>query len=90
MDSRPNYRRFLGVLTLFVGAMGALIWSSSLYLTLVGWDTLGITSFFLVIYFENRKALGSGLITALTNRVGDGVFIILLGVSLGHAGGFSH
>jgi len=44
----------------------------------------------LVIYFKNRKSLGSGLITALTNRVGDAVFLVLLGVSLGLAGGLRH
>lgn len=38
---------------------------------LVGWDGLGVTSFLLVIYFKNRKSLGSGALTAVTNRVGD-------------------
>ena len=49
-----------------------------------------MTSFLLVIYFKNRKALGSGLLTALTNRAGDAVYLILLGVRLGHLGGFRY
>jgi len=70
--------------------MVILIFASRLYLSLVGWDGLGVTSFLLVIYFKNRKSLGRGIITALTNRGGDAVFLILLGVRLGHAGGWRH
>ena len=44
----------------------------------------------LVIYFKNRKSLSSGILTALSNRTGDAVFLILLGGRLGHGGGLSH
>lgn len=59
--------------------MVTLIMISNLYLALIGWDGLGVTSFLLVIYYKNRKRLSSGLITALSNRLGDGFFICLLG-----------
>lgn len=89
MDGEPYYRRFLGVVTAFVRSMVLLIFMSSLYGSLIGWDGLGITSFILVIYYKNRKSLGSRLITALTNRVGDAFLLVLLGLSL-YPRGASH
>ena len=61
--------------------MVVLIFISTLFGALVGWDGLGITSFLLVIYFKNRKSLGRGMITALTNRLGDAFLLVLLGIS---------
>jgi len=68
----------------------SLITFSTMFCTLIGWDLLGVTSFFLVIYYKNRKSLGSGMLTALSNRVGDALFLIILGLRLSHAGGLSH
>ena len=87
MDGEPHYRRFLRVVIAFVRSMVLLIFMSTLYGTLIGWDGLGITSFLLVIYYKNRKSLGRSLITALTNRVGDAFLLILLGLSLYTVGG---
>lgn len=81
IDADPFFRRFLAVLLAFVGSMVVLIFISTLFGALVGWDGLGITSFLLVIYFKNRKSLGRGMITALTNRLGDAFLLVLLGIS---------
>lgn len=45
-------------------------------LLVLGWDGLGVRSYFLVVYYENNKRMGGGLITVIRNRVGD-VFIVL-------------
>jgi len=87
MDGEPYYRRFLSVVVAFVRSIVLLIFMSTLYGTLIGWDGLGITSFLLVIYYKNRKSLGRSLITALTNRVGDAFLLVLLGLSLYPRGG---
>jgi len=55
-------------------------------LILLGWDGLGITSFLLVIFYKNRKRLGSGLLTVILNRRGDCFFLLLLAFRLGNGG----
>ena len=79
MDHEPSYNRFISLLFFFILSMILLILFSNLFMTLIGWDGLGITSFLLVIYYKNRKSLGSGMITGLTNRLGDCLLICALG-----------
>lgn len=82
IDSEIYYRRFLRLVISFVSSIILLIFFSSLFGALIGWDGLGVTSFLLVIYFKNRKSLGRGIITALTNRLGDGFLLVLLSLRL--------
>uniref|UniRef100_A0A1X9ZNS3 NADH-ubiquinone oxidoreductase chain 5 n=1 Tax=Decemunciger sp. AB-2017 TaxID=1980157 RepID=A0A1X9ZNS3_9ANNE len=72
--------RFNILVLLFVASMNMLIFFPSFFTLLMGWDGLGLTSFLLVIYYQNPKSLGAGMITALTNRMGDAM--LLLGVAL--------
>lgn len=69
--------RFGGLFFFFVVSMMCLIYSPNLVSILLGWDGLGLISFLLVIYYQTSYSMGAGLITALTNRVGD-VFLLLL------------
>jgi len=81
MDGEPSFRRFLSVVIAFLGSMVTLIFINTLFGALIGWDGLGITSFLLVIYFKNRKSLSRGMVTALTNRLGDAFLLVLLGLA---------
>lgn len=67
--------RFMLVLVFFVMSIIFLVFRVSLFSVIVGWDGLGVVSFCLVIYYSDRVALVSGLLTIYTNRVGD-IFII--------------
>jgi len=69
-------KRFVYLVLAFVLSMNFLIFIPNLITLLIGWDGLGLVSFLLVIYYQNPKSLAAGMITALTNRVGD-VFLLL-------------
>lgn len=80
IDIEENYSRFISLVILFVLSIIILIFFGSLLGSFIGWDGLGLTSFLLVIYYKNRKSLGSGIITALTNRLGDGFLLVVIGL----------
>nr|YP_010954495.1 NADH dehydrogenase subunit 5 [Exothotettix guangxiensis]WMV02051.1 NADH dehydrogenase subunit 5 [Exothotettix guangxiensis] len=74
-----NFNRFIILVSLFVLSMMFLIISPNLISILLGWDGLGLVSYCLVIYYQNVKSVNAGLLTALSNRVGD--VLILLSIS---------
>uniref|UniRef100_UPI0030024F81 NADH dehydrogenase subunit 5 n=1 Tax=Sannella crucifera TaxID=3019673 RepID=UPI0030024F81 len=63
--------RFLFLVILFVISMILMIISPNLLSILLGWDGLGMISYCLVIYYNSTKSYLSGMITCLTNRLGD-------------------
>nr|URW97674.1 NADH dehydrogenase subunit 5 [Vignadula atrata] len=71
MNDELFFSRFIKLILGFVGSMYLLIFIPNLVILLIGWDGLGLTSFLLVCYYQNNKALSSGMITTLTNRLGD-------------------
>nr|YP_009441923.1 NADH dehydrogenase subunit 5 [Dryocoetes autographus]AOY40131.1 NADH dehydrogenase subunit 5 [Dryocoetes autographus] len=72
-------KRFIFLMIMFVFSMMMLIMSMNLVSILVGWDGLGLVSYALVIYYQNVKSFNAGMLTALSNRVGDAA--ILVGIS---------
>lgn len=56
---------------MFVFSIIILIISPNLIRILLGWDGLGLVSYCLVIYFQNVKSYNAGILTALSNRIGD-------------------
>ena len=70
------YTRFHFLLLSFVASIVLLIISPNLISILLGWDGLGISSYLLVIYYRRRKSYNAGIITVISNRVGDALIII--------------
>nr|YP_010954713.1 NADH dehydrogenase subunit 5 [Dorcus linwenhsini]WMW30098.1 NADH dehydrogenase subunit 5 [Dorcus linwenhsini] len=68
--------RFILLVVMFVASMLLLIFSPNLISILLGWDGLGLVSYCLVIYYQNVKSYNAGMITALTNRLGDVAFLM--------------
>nr|UGK73250.1 NADH dehydrogenase subunit 5 [Atkinsoniella heiyuana] len=63
--------RFLFLVILFILSMMLMILSPNLISIMLGWDGLGLVSYCLVIYYSSVKSYLAGLITCLTNRLGD-------------------
>nr|ABS28769.1 NADH dehydrogenase subunit 5 [Polistes sp. MD1] len=71
MESDLNIKRFFILLMMFILSMIFLIICPNLMGLLLGWDGLGLSSYLLVIYYQNWKSYNSGMVTILLNRIGD-------------------
>nr|YP_009946901.1 NADH dehydrogenase subunit 5 [Petalocephala chlorophana]QOH91206.1 NADH dehydrogenase subunit 5 [Petalocephala chlorophana] len=72
MKSNKNEeKRFICLINLFILSMMLMIISPNMISIMLGWDGLGLTSYCLVIFFSSKKSYNSGMITCLTNRIGD-------------------
>nr|ATL15430.1 NADH dehydrogenase subunit 5 [Callosobruchus analis] len=79
MAEEKNLERFILLVVMFVLSMMLLIISPNLISILLGWDGLGLVSYCLVIYYQNLKSYNAGMLTALSNRIGD--VMILMGIA---------
>nr|UQJ73493.1 NADH dehydrogenase subunit 5 [Diamesa sp. 11XL] len=78
MAQDSNINRFILLVLLFVFSMMMLIISPNLISILLGWDGLGLVSYCLVIYFQNVKSYNAGMLTALSNRIGDVALLLAI------------
>lgn len=75
-----DYTRFMLLLVSFVFSMVLLIISPNLIRILLGWDGLGLTSYALVIYYQNESSCSAGILTVLSNRIGDVCILMSIGL----------
>lgn len=73
-----NINRFIILVLIFVLSIILLIISPNLIRILLGWDGLGLVSYCLVIYFQNIKSYNAGILTALSNRIGDVALLLAI------------
>nr|UDN38676.1 NADH dehydrogenase subunit 5 [Bombyx mandarina] len=78
MNSELNLNRFIILVLMFVFSMVLLIISPNLISILLGWDGLGLISYCLVIYYQNLKSYNAGMLTALSNRIGDVMILMVI------------
>lgn len=77
--SYSKFTLFFSVIKIrFVLSMILLIFRNNLILLFIGWDGLGITSYFLVVFYQNWKSQNAGIITILSNRLGDSFLMCVL------------
>nr|YP_009989188.1 NADH dehydrogenase subunit 5 [Oedaleus manjius]QNM40765.1 NADH dehydrogenase subunit 5 [Oedaleus manjius] len=78
MNNEKNINRFILIVLMFIFSMVLLIISPNLISILLGWDGLGLVSYCLVIYYQNVKSYNAGMLTALSNRIGDVSILIAI------------
>ena len=83
----PRYSSYAAFVSLFTAAMLLVVFADDLFVLLVGWEVMGICSYFLIGHHWEQEGSRAGAVKALvTTRLGDVGF--LFGIfALGHAFG---
>ncbi len=72
MHGERDFRKFFLYLNLFVFSMLTLVLADNLLMTFVGWEGVGVCSYWLVsYYFDRDSAATAGKKAFIYNRVGD-------------------
>ncbi|MDK1472950.1 NADH-quinone oxidoreductase subunit L [Streptomyces sp. 549] len=73
----PRYASYAALVSLFTAAMLLVVYSDDLIVLLVGWEVMGICSYFLVgHYWETAAARAASLKAFLVTKLGDVPFLI--------------
>jgi len=65
--------QFFMLVFIFVVSVKFLNFSPNVFSILLSWDGLGLVSCCLVIYCQNVRSFGVGVLTVLSNRIGEGL-----------------
>lgn len=85
----PRYPSYAALISLFTSAMLLVVYSGDLMVLLVGWEVMGICSYFLVgHYWETEAARSASLKAFLVTKLGDVPFLIGLFALATDAGSF--
>src|SRR5690554_2945146 len=87
METDPDRRRFFAYLNLFVAAMLLLVLADSFLLLFVGWEGVGLASYLLIGFWNQRSEYATAANKAfVVNRIGDVGLIIAMGLMFAHFG----
>jgi NADH-ubiquinone oxidoreductase chain 5 len=78
--------RFIYLVYFFVLSIVFIILSPNMIRILLGWDGLGLVSYCLVIYYQNTKSANAGILTVLSNRIGDVAILLCISWILNFGG----
>ncbi|MFJ9632062.1 NADH-quinone oxidoreductase subunit L [Streptomyces sp. NPDC101175] len=85
----PRYPSYAALVSLFTSAMLLVVYSGDLIVLLVGWEVMGICSYFLVgHYWETSEARAASMKAFLVTKLGDVPFLIGLFALATDAGSF--
>ncbi|GAA1881699.1 NADH-quinone oxidoreductase subunit L [Streptantibioticus ferralitis] len=85
----PRYPSYAALVSLFTAAMLLVVYSGDLMVLLVGWEVMGICSYFLVgHYWETPQARSASIKAFLVTKLGDVPFLIGIFALAADAGTF--
>lgn len=85
----PRYSSYAALVSLFTAAMFLVVYSGDLMVLLVGWEIMGICSYFLVgHYWDTEVARAASLKAFLVTKLGDVPFLIGIFALANEAGTF--
>ncbi|MFJ2342089.1 NADH-quinone oxidoreductase subunit 5 family protein [Streptomyces antimycoticus] len=85
----PRYPSYAALVSLFTAAMLLVVYADDLIVLLIGWEIMGICSYFLVgHYWETAAARSASLKAFLVTKLGDVPFLIGIFALAGDTGTF--
>ena len=79
MHDDPDFPRYFTYLNLFVFFMLVLVAANNFLLMFVGWEGVGLCSYFLIgFWYEKKSASDAGKKAFIVNRIGDFGFLVAI------------
>ena len=79
MHEDPGFPRYFAYLNLFVFFMLLLVSANNFLLLFVGWEGVGLCSYFLIgFWYEKKSAADAGKKAFIVNRIGDFGFLLAI------------
>ncbi len=87
MDGEDEERRYFAYMSLFLFSMLLLVQSGNLLLLLAGWGMVGLSSYLLIGYYQERpEAIAAAKKAFVMNAFGDATFALALFFLIQHTG----
>jgi NADH-quinone oxidoreductase subunit L len=91
MHGDPKFSKFFLYLNLFVFSMLMLVLGENLLVTFLGWEGVGMCSYFLISFWHTRdSAATAGKKAFVTNRIGDWGMMSAMFLAFSHVGTLSY
>jgi NADH-quinone oxidoreductase subunit L len=91
MHGDPKFPKFFLYLNLFVFSMLMLVLGDNMLVTFLGWEGVGVCSYFLISFFHTKEsAATAGKKAFVTNRIGDWGFMLAMFLAFQYVGSLEY
>jgi NADH-quinone oxidoreductase subunit L len=91
MEHDEHFPKFFLYLNLFVSSMLILVLAGNFLLTFLGWEGVGVCSYFLIAFwFDRPSAASAGKKAMIINRIGDAGFLLAMFLTFERTGSLQY